>query len=399
MLDHTKKRIAYIIAFSNVFNAMAIDLYLPALPDIKNYFCTSEFKSQLIVSAFYFGAIFSRLFWGPFSDIYGRKRAILAAYSIQAFFQIMCIFSPTIDFLIAMRIFQSIGAGVTGVIGIAIITDYFAGIERLKMLHLVEFSFSSAFLIAPTIGSILLLSPLDWRTGFVFIFLSFILSIYLFCRYLPKDKIIAKSSKKLHLFKHYIKMINIPLVFFSFLGGIFASLYMSVTLKAPFVYIERFFLTKIQYIFYQTLPILLSFLIFLSYKSIIKRIGFLKTIEGSILMLIFTSFTGILLISIHPQESYLTFFSIVIVVSLFTPFLITGFSSIAFEFSEEKGVASSINSSIRSLCLFLGMILAGFTNSFGKTLFSYVLFTSLFSLILWKIGKSLFTEKLSFDLT
>ena len=398
MMDYKKKRIAYIISFSNVFNAMAIDVYLPALPHIKNHFYTSEFKSQLIISAFYFGAIFSRLFWGPFSDVYGRKKAILTAYFIQAFFQVMCIFSPTIDFLIAMRIFQSIGAGVTGVIGIAIITDYFVGIERLKMLHLVEFSFSSAFLIAPTIGSILLLSPLSWRTGFIFIFLSFILSIYLFYKHLPTDKIIGKSSKKLHLFKRYIKMINTPLVLFSFLGGIFASLYMSLIIKSPFIYIERFFLSKVQYIFYQTLPILLSFLIFLSYKKIIKRIGFLKTIEWSLLMLIFTSLAGILFISIHQQESYLTFFSVIIFVSLFTPFLITGFSSIAFEFSQEKGVASSINSSIRSLCLFLGMTLAGFTNASGEALFSWVLFASLFSLMVWKFCKGVFAEKINFDL-
>lgn len=77
--------------------------FLPALPSVKDDLKTDDVKVSLTVSIYLAAVAVGQLTFGPVSDYVGRKRVIL--YGLLAFeiFTIGCVFSPTIDTLIALR--------------------------------------------------------------------------------------------------------------------------------------------------------------------------------------------------------------------------------------------------------------------------------------------------------
>ncbi|MBP6952562.1 MAG: MFS transporter [Alphaproteobacteria bacterium] len=379
------RRVGFIIVLSNIFNAMAVDIYLPSLPLIQKYFNTSEYKTQLIIVGFYFGAVLSRLFWGPFSDILGRRRAILAAYSIQAFFQLLCIYSPNIDCIILFRVLQSLGSGVTGVIGTAIIADYYTGNERARMLNIVELSFIIAFIFAPSFG-VVLNEIYGWQGGFVFIFLSYIFSFLLFYYFLPVD-IIRKPQLYINiipkLFNIYKNDFNWKILKFSFISGISAGLFMGFAIKAPFIYFLKFSISSYEYIIFQMSPFVINFVISVAYKKIIDKISITKTISLCMYALVLLSIFSLCVAQEIIYSTKYTYFFIMCYISAIMPFLIAGGITLALKDVISKGAGSSISASIRSLCLFSVMYATTMISTESYHIFYIIPFLTISLIMLW----------------
>lgn len=348
------KYIGFIVVISNIFNAMAINIYLPSLPSLQKHFLTTPDKTQLIIVVFYFGAVVSRLFWGPFSDIIGRKKAILTAYSLQAFFQIMCVFASSMEDLIIFRVLQSLGSGVTGVIGVAIIADCYTGHERAKMLNFVELSFTTAFIIAPMIG-IFLHSLYGWQGGFVFIFISYIFSFVLYFHFLSPDKSTKKRLTSAHIFKNMIVIyqtsFNSKMLKFSFISGLGAGIFMGFMLKSPFIYLSKFGISNFQYVIFQTIPFIINFLVSIFYKKIIDKVSIDNSISQAIFYLIILSIISLGFTTKIIEFTSYTYFFMMCALSILLPFLISGGVTLALQDCLNKGMGASINASIRSLCL------------------------------------------------
>ena len=56
---------------------LSTDLYLPALPGLTQVFATDVARVQLTLSVFLAGFAVAQLFYGPLSDRYGRRPAML----------------------------------------------------------------------------------------------------------------------------------------------------------------------------------------------------------------------------------------------------------------------------------------------------------------------------------
>ncbi len=56
------------------------DMYVPAFPEMVQYFSTTEDKIQLILSLNFVGLCIASLICGPLSDAFGRRRILL--YSV-----------------------------------------------------------------------------------------------------------------------------------------------------------------------------------------------------------------------------------------------------------------------------------------------------------------------------
>ncbi len=336
---------------------MAIDVYLPSLPSMTKHFCTTEYKAQLIIIVFYCGAVFSRLFWGPFSDLFGRKKSILIAYLIQAIFQILCLSADDIDNIIIYRALQSLGSGVTGVLGTALIADYYDGNERAKILNWVELSFIIAFIVAPSVG-VVLNEFFGWKGGFVFIFISFIFSFILFYSFLPQEKNTAQFSIKSsinHFLNSYKNVVNIKILTYSLLSGVSAGTFMAYALKAPFVYLTRFSSTSQEYIVFQMLPFVVTLIISIFYKKIVDKFSINFTINYSNKILLGLGVLSALFASEVLIVNKFCYFFLVLCTSVATSFLITGGTSLALHGAVKKGAVASVSSSIRSAALFFIM--------------------------------------------
>src|ERR1700704_2697705 len=77
--------------------AFAMDVYIPVVPEMKQYFHTSQANVQLTLSLFMIVTGVGQLLMGPITDQYGRRRVIF--FSVISFIigSLICALSNSIQ--------------------------------------------------------------------------------------------------------------------------------------------------------------------------------------------------------------------------------------------------------------------------------------------------------------
>ena len=144
---------------------LSTDLYLPALPGMTVAFATDVARVQLTLSVFLIGFAAAQLFYGPLSDRYGRRPALLFGLLLYLVSSIACMLAPGVDALIVARFFQALGACAGPVLGRAIVRDVYGPVQAARVLAYI----SGAMAIAPMLGPALggwLTEWFGWRANF-----------------------------------------------------------------------------------------------------------------------------------------------------------------------------------------------------------------------------------------
>lgn len=165
-----RQRLRYIIVLGalTALGAFTIDLYLPAFPTIERELDVPTALIQLTLTATTLGFAVGQLLVGPWSDRVGRRLPLLVATSIHVAASLGVVFSGTIEMLFVFRLFQGVGAAAGSVVALAIVRDLFGGLPLVRMLSRLSLVNGLAPILAPLIGSqLLLLMP--WRGIFVFL--------------------------------------------------------------------------------------------------------------------------------------------------------------------------------------------------------------------------------------
>ncbi|MEL6827227.1 MAG: multidrug effflux MFS transporter [Pseudomonadota bacterium] len=145
-------------------NALAIDIMLPALSNISDFYSlTRDNDQQLVIFAYIAGFGAPQLVFGPISDRYGRKgllRICLVGYAIAG---IACIMTSSFTTLLLARFIQGIFASGVRVIAVSIVRDLLAGRAMARIMSLVMTVFMVVPILAPTIGAgVMLIAPWQW---------------------------------------------------------------------------------------------------------------------------------------------------------------------------------------------------------------------------------------------
>jgi DHA1 family bicyclomycin/chloramphenicol resistance-like MFS transporter len=157
-----------LIAAVMTVTAMTIDINLPAIPSMVATLGTDLTRAQLTVTTFFVGFALGQAVWGPLSDRYGRRPALLAGMAVYIATTVGCAVSPTMDALLLLRVAQGFGAGAGPVVGRAVIRDLFEGPVMARVMSLIMAVFILAPIVAPTLGAIFLTFN-GWRGIFVFL--------------------------------------------------------------------------------------------------------------------------------------------------------------------------------------------------------------------------------------
>ncbi len=116
-------------------------------------------------TAYLLTATISGPLYGKLSDLYGRRPIFLLGIGIFLLGSVLAGVSPSIEWLIAARAIQGLGAGALFPIAIAIIGDIFAPSERGKYQGLFGAVFGLSVLVGPAIGG-LITDTLGWHWVF-----------------------------------------------------------------------------------------------------------------------------------------------------------------------------------------------------------------------------------------
>ncbi|KLU66534.1 bicyclomycin resistance protein [Desulfosporosinus acididurans] len=160
------KGMIVLIAVLSAFIPLSMDVYLPALPTMTEYFRASQSIINLTLIMFFIFFGFGTLFWGPLSDKHGRKPIVLIGLSIYTVASFLCSLSSSVYLLIAFRALQAFGGGAASSVATALVKDVYSGRKRESVLAVVQSMVVISPAVAPVVGSFLL-NVTSWRGVFV----------------------------------------------------------------------------------------------------------------------------------------------------------------------------------------------------------------------------------------
>ena len=155
-------RLALVLGAFVAIGPLTIDMYLPALPTIRQELGTTSAMVQLTLTGTLVGLALGQLVIGPLSDRLGRRRPLLAGTALHVVASLLVLVAPTIGVLGVLRVLQGVGCAATGVVAMAMVRDLFAGRAAATMLSRLFLVMGVAPVLAPTVGGELLRFT-SWR--------------------------------------------------------------------------------------------------------------------------------------------------------------------------------------------------------------------------------------------
>ncbi|OWJ67187.1 multidrug effflux MFS transporter [Inquilinus limosus] len=157
--------IAVVLTLLTGFGPMSTDVYLPSLPALVTAFGTDVATVQLTLSVFLVGFAVAQLVYGPVSDRFGRRPAILAGVAIFTAASIACALATSIEMLILCRFLQALGACCGPVLGRAVVRDLYGPERSARILAYMSMAMALAPAIGPMIGGVLQ-QEFGWQATF-----------------------------------------------------------------------------------------------------------------------------------------------------------------------------------------------------------------------------------------
>lgn len=171
----------------------ATDIYLPALPQMTQYFNCSQSEIQASFTVFLLGLAGCQLVYGALSDRFGRKRILICGLSLFVLTSILCATAVSLTQFIAFRLLQAAGGGAGSVICRAIVINRYSRTESVKIFSTIFPVIGLSAAVAPLIGGYLTYF-FDWRASFYFMALFGLASIGLVIAFLPEASLQATGG-------------------------------------------------------------------------------------------------------------------------------------------------------------------------------------------------------------
>ena len=242
-------KMAIVLGLMSTLGPFAIDMYLPALTTIAEDFRVDAASVQFTLTGYFIAFGVSQLFYGPASDMFGRKPPIYFGMAIFAAASIGAAFATSVEMLTALRFVQ--GAGAAGVMSIprAIIRDRYTGSQATRLMSTVMLVFSVSPMLAPLAGSAVIV-PFGWRavflvltiaTGFAALLMTFALPETL----LPERRTPFKFDV---MFRNFGTLLRDPYYMgMTLIGGLGMSAFFTFLGSAPFIYMEVYGLSPTEF--------------------------------------------------------------------------------------------------------------------------------------------------------
>jgi Bcr/CflA subfamily drug resistance transporter len=268
--------------------AIALDIYAPSIPDVRDYFSTTSDVVQLTIGMFLLMTGLGQLIVGPMADAFGRRKIIILSTLIYFVASVICAISPNMTILISGRMAQGFGACGMMVTCFSIVRDSFPDNECARIYSFLNSSIALSPLLAPSIGGYLALY-FGWRSAFAFLalvaFFITLLAIFKIKESLPCEKRVKLSRDTLKNYKLILKSKTFRMYVFCAAAG-FSALFTFVSVS-PYIIINLLHTPKQHFGLYIAIVGLVFFSGSLLSGCLVKKIGTYKTVLiGLLLMLL-----------------------------------------------------------------------------------------------------------------
>lgn len=207
--------LAYIAILSVPISGISIDIYVPSMPAVADYFAVDKSLVQLTITLYMLGYGFMQLFAGALVDSWGRKTPYIVATLVFALASLGITFASSIHELLFLRFVQGSMVAFINVPMRAVLSDLFTGKDYYKKMNLMNIAWSIGPIVAPAIGGYLQ-HYFGWRSPFYLLALYSLTNLVLNIIFIPET---IKEYHPLHLEKvlHRYKLIFQHLEFLDYL--------------------------------------------------------------------------------------------------------------------------------------------------------------------------------------
>lgn len=242
-------RPALVLGLLSAVGPFAIDMYLPAMPEIGQSLNASVPAMQATITSYFLAFGVAQLIYGPWADQAGRKLPLYAGLAIFLIGSVLCTLAPSTEALIAGRFVQGLGGAAVMVVPRAVIRDMTTGHEATRLMAAIMLVISVSPFLAPLAGAGLMMLA-GWRAIFGVLVVATLISLamtrFLLAETLPPSarqpvSVSAMLRGTRHLLTHRGFMA------LTFLGGFGMASFFVFIASASFVYAAAFGLTPTQF--------------------------------------------------------------------------------------------------------------------------------------------------------
>jgi DHA1 family bicyclomycin/chloramphenicol resistance-like MFS transporter len=242
---HNRLLVILILGALSTISPFAIDMYLPAFPEIASALHTSTARVSLSLASYFAGLAAGQLIYGPLLDRFGRKLPLYAGLILFIVGSVLCLSSRTVEWLIAFRFVQGLGGCAAQVAAMAMVRDFFPVKETAKIISLLILILSASPLLAPSVG-VFVAVHFGWQ--WVFIVLSAFVALMLaVCWWLLPQGHKPDASVSMRpgpILRNYAEVLKEPQFITYALAGAFAfSGLLVYVASSPIIFMEVFHLS------------------------------------------------------------------------------------------------------------------------------------------------------------
>jgi len=255
MDKHELRESRFFILFLSCLVSLAplsIDMYMPAMAQMADYFSTDFAAVNLTMSAYFFGNAIGQLFGGSLSDQIGRRRVGIIGLSIFFLTTLAITQSQTIEQMQYLRIFQALGGGFATVICIAQVRDIFPTEEVMKRYANVVMVMLIAPMIAPSIGVVLI--QFGWQSIFALLAALSLAMLLVFVLVIPETRSSIRNTVSIpELFSGYWQVINhrvdgrITAIRYALYSGFSSGVFLCFLTNSAMIFMNRFEFGEFQF--------------------------------------------------------------------------------------------------------------------------------------------------------
>jgi DHA1 family bicyclomycin/chloramphenicol resistance-like MFS transporter len=175
-----------VIATIMSLNPLAMDMMLPALPEIGSAFHIDlPNRLQMVLSTFLIGFGIGQFAIGPLSDSFGRRPVMLGGMVLYVAASLFAITTSSFEMLLVARALEGLGTAATRVIATSIVRDCYAGRRMASVVSLAMMVFIAVPVVAPSFGQAVM-ALVQWRGIFVVLTIYGIVTLFWSAARLPE---------------------------------------------------------------------------------------------------------------------------------------------------------------------------------------------------------------------
>lgn len=374
-----------LLGLLSAFGPFVIDMYLPALPEMREVFNCDTPDVQLGLAFCMIGLALGQVFFGPASDMYGRKSILIFSLVIFVFSSVICCTSTSLTVFTMARLLQGIGGAGGIVLSRSIAADMYSGRELAKLIAILSAINNLAPIVAPVAGGGVA-QAWGWQGIFIILLILgivlLLLSIPLRESLMPRRRFkgsLMSSFKGYSMVFHIRNFIAYSMVYALGMAALFA--YISST---PFIVQSVFGLSELQFSLVfavNAIGLASGSCLSVRFRSM-ENAAWIGTLLGSIFAV-----TGILL-AVFAVRSFLLYEIPVFLMLAGIGFVLTGATAQGMNLGREyAGAASAVIGGIGYVAGGLVSPLAGSGNITTSFMFC-AMFLAVGAIIIFKVRKA-----------